>query len=52
MAEVHGVEDVARQELTAHTVNLPVPVVTTVRECGQARELEATAAELLADLSE
>jgi hypothetical protein len=43
-------EDVAGREIDALTATLPQEVVAAARERGRARDLEATAAELLAEL--
>jgi hypothetical protein len=43
-------EDVVGKHVTAAAAALPAEVVTAARERGRARDLEATAGELLAEL--
>lgn len=47
----HGFADVAGNTLNEIAATLPAERVAALQECGRARELEATSAELLAELS-
>ena len=52
MAKSRSFEDVAGQHIAAAAATLPPEVVTAAQERGRARDLEATVAELLAELGE